>query len=96
MTTFQEDLEGSEEGKGGKGYRSSLSLEIYGLRREQQVYFSNQEYYTRLEELKRAHLRNMADLEKMYISQEGYDRGDDGEDGLSIRSDVFREHGKQP
>lgn len=89
-STFQEDLEASEEGKGAKGYRSSLSLEIYGLRREQQVYFSNQEYYTRLEELKRTHLRNMADLEKMYISQErvleeGHGRGDDREDGLTIR-----------
>lgn len=89
-STFQEDLEASEEGKGAKSYRSSLSLEIYGLRREQQVYFSNQEYYTRLEELKRTHLRNMADLEKMYISQErvleeGHGRGDDREDGLTIR-----------
>lgn len=89
-STFQEDLEVSEEGKGAKSYRSSLSLEIYGLRREQQVYFSNQEYYSRLEELKRTHLRNMADLEKMYISQErvleeGHGRGDDREDGLTIR-----------
>lgn len=97
-STFQEDLEGSEEGKGAKGYRSSLSLEIYGLRREQEVYFSNQEYYTRLEELKRAHLRNMADLEKMYISQErareqGYDRGDDREDGLTIRLGFLNTHG---
>lgn len=88
--TFQEDLEAIEEGKGAKSYRSSLSLEIYGLSREQQVYFSNQEYYTRLEELKRTHLRNMADLEKMYISQErgpeaGHGRGDDREDGLVIR-----------
>lgn len=33
------------------------------------MYFSNQEYYRRLEELKRAHLRNMAELERMYISQ---------------------------
>lgn len=31
----------------------------------------------------------MADLEKMYISQEGYDRGDDGEDGLTIRSEFL-------
>ena len=34
---------------------------------ERQVYFSNQEYYLRLEELKKTHLRNMAELEKMYI-----------------------------
>lgn len=64
-------------------------MEIYGLRREQQVYFSNQEYYTRLEELKRTHLRNMADLEKMYISQEGSSRGEDRDDGLTIRSGWF-------
>lgn len=89
-STFQEDLEAGEEGKGAQSYRSSLSLEIYGLRREQQVYFSNQEYYTRLEELKRTHLRNMADLEKMYISQERvreewHGRGDDREGGITIR-----------
>ncbi|XP_056251167.1 protein FAM161A-like [Seriola aureovittata] len=63
------DSECSEEGKGGRGLRSSVSLEIYGLQREQHVYFSNQEYYRRLEELKNAHLRNMAELERMYISQ---------------------------
>ncbi|CAG00316.1 unnamed protein product [Tetraodon nigroviridis] len=84
---FQEDLEASEEEKGAKSCRSSLSLEIYGLRREQQVHFSNQEYYARLEELKRTHLRNMADLEKMYISQERvleeeHGGGDDRRDGL--------------
>lgn len=99
-STFQEDLEASEEGNGTKSYRSSLSLEIYGLRREQQVYFSNQEYYTRLEELKRTHLRNMADLEKMYIShervlEEGHSRGDDREDGLTIRLDFLDRNGKQ-
>ncbi|CAG6016462.1 unnamed protein product [Menidia menidia] len=53
------DSESSEEGKGGRGVRSSLSLEIYGLHREQQVFFSNQEYYRRLEELKSTHLRNV-------------------------------------
>ncbi|KAJ7987445.1 hypothetical protein DPEC_G00326550 [Dallia pectoralis] len=51
----------------------SLSLEEgYGMGKEwrsglQRVYFSNQEYYQKLEDLKRTHLRNMADLEKMYI-----------------------------
>ncbi|XP_039511082.1 protein FAM161A-like isoform X2 [Pimephales promelas] len=30
--------------------------------------FSNQEYYTKLEELKREHLRNMAEMEKLYLS----------------------------
>ncbi|XP_030012674.1 protein FAM161A [Sphaeramia orbicularis] len=76
------DSDCSEEGKGNKGIRSSLSLEIYGLHREQtehQVYFTNQEYYRRLEELKSTHLRNMAELEKMYISQsmEKHGREDD-------------------
>lgn len=88
-SSFQEDLEVNEEGKEAKSYRSSVSLEIYGLRREQQVYFSNQEYYSRLEELKKTHLRNMADLEKMYISQEGSSRGDDGDEGLTIRFGLF-------
>ncbi|KAM7385290.1 hypothetical protein PAMP_001378 [Pampus punctatissimus] len=63
------DSEYSKEGKGVRGVRSSLSLEICSLQKEQQVYFSNQEYYRRLEELKSAHLRNMAELERMYISQ---------------------------
>ncbi|KAL1006105.1 hypothetical protein UPYG_G00067930 [Umbra pygmaea] len=31
-----------------------------------QLYFSNEEYYQKLEELKRAHLRTMAELEGMY------------------------------
>lgn len=68
----EEDLgsECSEEGKGARSIRSSLSLEIHGLQRERHVYFSNQEYYRRLEELKSNHLRNMAELERMYVSQE--------------------------
>jgi len=31
-----------------------------------EIFFSNQEYYGKLEELKRAHLRTMAELENMY------------------------------
>lgn len=31
-----------------------------------QIFFSNEEYYRKLEELKRAHLQTMADLESMY------------------------------
>lgn len=31
-----------------------------------QLYFSNQEYYHKLEQLKRAHLHTMAELEHMY------------------------------
>ncbi len=89
------DLECSEEWKGRRRIRRSLSLEIYGLQREQHVYFSNQEYYRRLEELKRAHLRNMAELERMYISQGrgGHAEEDDGclgtgENRRSLRLDV--------
>ncbi|KAM9364994.1 protein FAM161A [Pholidichthys leucotaenia] len=63
------ESECSEEGKPARGIRSAVSLEIYGLQRKENVYFSNQEYYRRLEELKSAHLRNMAELERMYISQ---------------------------
>nr|XP_033469533.1 protein FAM161A-like isoform X2 [Epinephelus lanceolatus] len=66
---YDQDSECSEDRQGGRCVRRSLSLEIYGLQREQHVYFSNQEYYRRLEELKAAHLRNMAELERMYISQ---------------------------
>ncbi|XP_042170810.1 uncharacterized protein LOC112239823 [Oncorhynchus tshawytscha] len=53
--------------------RSALSLEEgYGVERGERsglgrVYFSNQDYYQRLEQLQRTHLRNMAELEKMYI-----------------------------
>ncbi|XP_074532062.1 protein FAM161A [Halichoeres trimaculatus] len=59
----------NEQTKTCRKVRRSLSLEIYGLQREQHINFSNQEYYRRLEELKSTHLRNMADLEKMYISK---------------------------
>lgn len=31
-----------------------------------QLYFSNQEYYHKLEQLKKAHLQTMAELELMY------------------------------
>ena len=30
------------------------------------IFFSNEEYYSKLEELKKAHLRTMAELESMY------------------------------
>ncbi|TKS86036.1 Protein FAM161A [Collichthys lucidus] len=81
--------------------RLSLSAEIYGLQRQQRVYFSNQEYYRRLEELKSAHLRNMAELERLYISHGrewhgeedgdgGLGRGDDTEARLSVSSGPAR------
>lgn len=31
-----------------------------------EIFFSNEEYYSKLEELKRAHLRTMAELESLY------------------------------
>ncbi|KAL7861598.1 hypothetical protein SRHO_G00130390 [Serrasalmus rhombeus] len=37
------------------------------LRRK--VLFSNEAYYSKLEELKRAHLKNIADLQRLYLSQ---------------------------
>ncbi|XP_058507919.1 protein FAM161A-like [Solea solea] len=77
------DSEGSEEGKGDGGICSSVSLEIHGLQREQRVYFSNQEYHRRLEELKNTHLRNMAELERMYISEGMEWRGEDDDGGLA-------------
>lgn len=95
FSLFQEcDLESecSEEGKGNQGVRSSLSLEIYGLEREQQVFFSNQEYYRRLEELKSAHLRNMAELERMYISHgKEWRRGEEDEGLGGWRNDEDRQ-----
>lgn len=84
------DSECSEEGKDGRGIRSSLSLEIFGLQREQHVYFSNQEYYRRLEELKSNHLRNMAELERMYISQ-GKQRHGGGDDACLGRNKEARQ-----
>ncbi|KAF3841803.1 hypothetical protein F7725_023754, partial [Dissostichus mawsoni] len=55
--------------------------EIYGLQREPHIYFSNQEYYKRLEELKSAHLKNMAELERMYIGQHRESPAEEEEDG---------------
>ncbi|XP_053731398.1 protein FAM161A-like [Synchiropus splendidus] len=72
-----QESEGSEGSRGGRTVRSSVSLEIHGLRRDGQVLFSNQDYYQQLEELKSTHLRNMAELERLYIraAREGPDRG---------------------
>ncbi|KAM8851569.1 protein FAM161A [Synchiropus picturatus] len=72
-----QESEGSEGSRGGRTVRSSVSLEIHGLQRDGRVLFSSQEYYQQLEELKSAHLRNMAELERLYIRQArgGPDRG---------------------
>lgn len=87
----------SEEGRGGRSVRRSLFVEIYGLQREPHIHFSNQEYYKRLEELKSAHLKNMAELERMYIGQHRESPAEEEEAGgrtnredrLSIRLDLF-------
>ncbi|KAK1905929.1 Protein FAM161A [Dissostichus eleginoides] len=71
----------SEEGRGGRSVRRSLFVEIYGLQREPHIYFSNQEYYKRLEELKSAHLKNMAKLARMYIGQHRESPAEEEEDG---------------
>lgn len=78
---FDQDSVCSEEGRGGRSVRRSLFVEIYGLQREPHIYFSNQEYYKRLEELKSAHLKNMAELERMYIGQHRESPAEEEEDG---------------
>ncbi|XP_061646151.1 protein FAM161A-like [Phyllopteryx taeniolatus] len=55
-------------GRNDKRVRSSLSVHIYGLQRRQNVDVSRHEYDHGLEELKKSHLENMAELERMYIS----------------------------
>lgn len=71
MTSFQleyEDLGSDFCGKDcvGKG----VSLQMAGCRADRldlsEIFFSNEEYYSKLEELKKAHLRTMAELENMY------------------------------
>jgi len=51
--------------KGGPHIGSSYRLagDRFDLR---EIFFSNKEYYSKLEELKKAHLRTMAELECMY------------------------------
>uniref|UniRef100_A0AAZ3QWG0 Protein FAM161A n=1 Tax=Oncorhynchus tshawytscha TaxID=74940 RepID=A0AAZ3QWG0_ONCTS len=68
---LQYDDSGSEYGDGdapGKG--SPLIIKDYRVTGDhidlREFYFSNEEYYRKLEELKRAHLRTMAELEGMY------------------------------
>ncbi|XP_059929411.1 protein FAM161A-like [Gadus macrocephalus] len=89
MDCNSEDEESDSEFYKGE-MRNSLSMDncVYQVEEEEeeekeeegQVYFSNQEYYWRLEELKKTHLRNMAELEKMYIGrseggQQNYQHG---------------------
>uniref|UniRef100_A0A4W5MNZ8 Protein FAM161A n=1 Tax=Hucho hucho TaxID=62062 RepID=A0A4W5MNZ8_9TELE len=69
--TLQHDDSGSDYGDGdapGKG--SPLMIKDSRVTRDhidlREFYFSNEEYYRKLEELKRAHLLTMAELEGMY------------------------------
>lgn len=50
----------------GKG--DSVLVGGYGADRLDlsEIFFSNEEYYSKLEELKKAHLRTMAELESLY------------------------------
>ncbi|KAK5854290.1 hypothetical protein PBY51_015374 [Eleginops maclovinus] len=88
---FDHDSLCSEEGRGGRSVRRSLFVEIYGLQREPHIYFSNQEYYRRLEELKSTHLKNMAELERMYIGQHRESPAEEEEDGGSPGGRTDRE-----
>ncbi|CAL8238364.1 unnamed protein product [Merluccius merluccius] len=73
---YEFDSEFDEDAGGDGEMRTSLSMDNCALRGEEeedeetQVFFSNQEYYWRLEELKKTHLRNMAELEKIPAEQE--------------------------
>lgn len=52
-------------GKGGPG--ATTDRAAAGERLDlSEIFFSNEEYYSKLEELKKAHLRTMAELENMY------------------------------
>ncbi|XP_019743662.1 protein FAM161A [Hippocampus comes] len=59
---------------GGRGrrVRSSLSMHIYGLQRQH----DHVDYYQGMEELKTAHLNNVAQLERMYIHH--WEQDEDG------------------
>ncbi|XP_073784627.1 protein FAM161A-like isoform X2 [Danio rerio] len=56
-----------------KDYSCSLNDIVhhteYAVHHQQRPVFSNQDYYIKLDELKKEHLRNMAELENLYLSQ---------------------------
>ncbi|KAM9769168.1 protein FAM161A [Menidia menidia] len=58
---YEEDF--LEDGSPLIGSNCKLSGDHFRLR---EIFFSNKEYYSKLEELKRAHLRTMAELESLY------------------------------
>ncbi|KAM6971991.1 protein FAM161A [Aplochiton taeniatus] len=65
------DDSGSEFGDGdAPGKSSPIMIKDYRVTGDhidlREFYFSNEEYYRKLEELKRAHLRTMAELDSMY------------------------------
>ena len=77
------------------GTPRSISLNDYSMERDEpghglrQAYFSNQEYYQRLEELKRTHLRNMAELERMYIGRSKVPSEEEGGDSGLKREEAY-------
>nr|XP_057941229.1 protein FAM161A isoform X2 [Doryrhamphus excisus] len=70
-----------------KDNRAAAPAERMDLR---EIFFSNEEYYSKLEELKKAHLRTMAELESMYhhkLQRHGMDTlaGEAGQSALAPR-----------
>ncbi|MFT7807096.1 protein FAM161A [Arapaima gigas] len=65
------------DGGGDTRSESPLMIKDYRVSRDhinlREFYFSNEEYYKKLEELKRAHLQTMAELEVMYREKMGID-----------------------
>lgn len=59
---FYEDYLGKEDPRMGGGHHRAAAdyLDL------SKIFFSNEEYYSKLEELKKAHLRTMEELESMY------------------------------
>lgn len=69
-----EELEYDDSGSDfcDEDYLTNNRAQVVGLRASgnridlSKIFFSNEEYYSKLEELKKAHLRTMAELESMY------------------------------
>ncbi|XP_062320486.1 protein FAM161A-like [Osmerus eperlanus] len=93
--TSSDDHAQEENEMASAGPPRSISLNDYSMEREEpghglrQAYFSNQEYYWRLEELKRTHLRNMAELERMYIGRSKVPSEEEGRDSGLKREETY-------
>ncbi|KAL7873690.1 hypothetical protein AOLI_G00127610 [Acnodon oligacanthus] len=53
----------------GQSSRTQLCRLTADTHLRRKVLFSNEAYYSKLEELKRAHLKNISDLQRLYLSQ---------------------------